>query len=106
MIRAELTKLKTLFEPQARILPEMLRRQAARYGDRALFVCEGASLSYAQACDLAAKSGGRFAAAGIVPGDRVAILCGNRTEFVDLFLGLAWIGRSMSPRAVHNSNIC
>jgi crotonobetaine/carnitine-CoA ligase len=97
MIRAELTRLKTLFEPQARILPEMLRRQAARYGDRPLFVCEGASLSYAQACDLAAKSGGRFTFAGIVPGDRVAILCGNRTEFVDLFLGLAWIGAVSVP---------
>ncbi len=53
--------------------------------------------SYAQACDLAAKSGGRFAAAGIVRGDRVAILCGNRTEFVDLFLGLAWIGAVSVP---------
>ena len=39
MSRAEPTKLKTLFEPSARTVPEMLRRQAARYGDHALFVC-------------------------------------------------------------------
>ena len=92
MIRTELTRLKTEFEPSARIVPEMLRRQAARYGDRALFGCGSESLSYAGACELAARSGGRFANAGIAFGDRVAILCGNRTEFVDLFLGLAWIG--------------
>jgi crotonobetaine/carnitine-CoA ligase len=97
MSRAEPTKLKTLFEPSARTVPEMLRRQAARYGDHALFVCEGETLSYAAACELAAKSGGRFAAAGIGRGDRVAILCGNRTEFVDLFLGLAWIGAISVP---------
>ena len=97
MIRTELTRLKTEFEPSARIVPEMLRRQAARYGDRALFGCGSESLSYAGACELAARSGGRFANAGIAFGDRVAILCGNRTEFVDLFLGLAWIGAVSVP---------
>ena len=97
MSRVEVTKLKTLIEPSARTVPEMLRRQAARFGDRALFVCEGEKLSYAAACELAAKSGGRFAAAGIRRGDRVAVICGNRTEFVDLFFGLAWIGAVSVP---------
>jgi crotonobetaine/carnitine-CoA ligase len=97
MIGTELTELKTRFEPSARTVPQMLRRQAARYGDRRLFVCEGDALTYADAVALAAKSGGRFAAAGLARGDRVAILCGNRTEFVDLFLGLAWIGAISVP---------
>jgi crotonobetaine/carnitine-CoA ligase len=97
MNRVDLTGLKTQFEPSARVVPEMLRRQAARFGDRALFACAGESVSYAQACDLAARSGGRFASEGISRGDRVAILCGNRTEFVDLFLGLAWIGAVSVP---------
>ncbi|MET0868946.1 MAG: AMP-binding protein, partial [Pseudorhodoplanes sp.] len=92
-----MTNLKARFEPAARTVPEMLRRQAARYGDRALFSCEGESLSYAAALDLAARSGGRFAAAGMQQGDRVAVLCGNRTEFVDLFFGLAWIGAVSVP---------
>jgi len=85
------------FEPSARTLPVMLQRQAARYGDRALFVCNGARWSYAQAVEIAAQSGGRFTAAGIVKGDRVAILCGNRPEFLDLFLGLGWVGAVSVP---------
>jgi carnitine-CoA ligase len=75
----------------------MLRRQAARNGDRRLFVCEGSAWSYAQVADIAARSGSRFAAAGITKGDRVAILCGNRPDFIELFLGCAWIGAVSVP---------
>ena len=91
------TDPRARFEPSARTVPEMLRRQAARYGDRRLFVCEGSAWSYAQVVDIAARSGGRFAAAGITKGDRVAILCGNRPDFIDLFLGCAWIGAVSVP---------
>jgi crotonobetaine/carnitine-CoA ligase len=91
------TDLRARFEPSARTVPEMLRRQAARYGDRRLFVCEGTAWSYAQVADIAARSGGRFAAAGITKGDRVAILCGNRPDFIELFLGCAWIGAVSVP---------
>ena len=89
--------LRKRFEPSARTVPVMLQRQAARHGDRPLFVCEGAIVSYAGAAELAARSAGRFAAAGIARGDRVAILCGNRVEFVDLFLGLGWLGAISVP---------
>ena len=85
------------FEPSARTLPVMLRRQAERYRERPLFVCGDARWSYADTADVAAQSGGRFAAAGIGKGDRVAILCGNRPEFLDLFLGLGWIGAISVP---------
>jgi carnitine-CoA ligase len=89
--------VRVLFEPSARTVPEMLRRQAARYGDRRLFVCEGTAWSYAQVVEIAARSGSRFAAAGIAKGDRVAILCGNRPDFIELFLGCAWIGAVSVP---------
>jgi crotonobetaine/carnitine-CoA ligase len=75
----------------------MLMRQAARYGGRPLFVFEDTRWSYAEVADIAACSAGRFAAAGIARGDRVALLCGNRPEFIDLFLGLAWIGAVSVP---------
>ncbi len=88
---------RALFEPSARTLPVMLQRQARHYGDRPLFVCGDARWSYADTADVAAQSGGRFAAAGIGKGDRVAILCGNRPEFLDLFLGLGWIGAISVP---------
>lgn len=89
--------LTELFEPSARTVPEMLRRQATRYGSRPLFVFEGTRWSYADVMDVAAGSGGRLAAAGIAKGDRVAILCGNRPEFLDVFLGCAWIGAISVP---------
>ena len=33
---------RVLFEPSARTIPVMLQRQADRYRERPLFVCEGA----------------------------------------------------------------
>jgi crotonobetaine/carnitine-CoA ligase len=91
------TDPREVFEPAARTIPTMLQRQAARYGDRGLFVYGDTRWSYAQIVDVAAQSGGRFAAAGIGKGDRVAIVCGNRPEFIDLFLGLGWIGAISVP---------
>ena len=88
---------RELFEPSARTLPVMLQRQAERYGERSLFVCEGERWSYSDTADIAARSGSRFADAGIRKGDRVAILCGNRPEFLDLFLGCGWIGAVSVP---------
>jgi crotonobetaine/carnitine-CoA ligase len=89
--------LRALFEPFARTVPVMLQRQADRYRDRPLFICEGARWSYMDVADLAARSGGRLLAAGIARGDRVAILCGNRPEFLDLFLGCGWMGAVSVP---------
>ena len=76
----------------------MLRRQAARYGDRRLFVCDGESAELCASLLTSPRAAAAASrAAGIARGDRVAILCGNRTEFVDLFLGLAWIGAVSVP---------
>ena len=91
------TDLPALFEPSARTVPEMLRRQATRYMDQRLFVSDGIAWSYSQVLDIAGRSGDRFVAAGMVKGDRVAILCGNRHEFIELFLGCAWIGAVSVP---------
>jgi crotonobetaine/carnitine-CoA ligase len=88
---------RILFEPSARTVPVMLQRQAERYGERALFSCDAARWSYADSVGVVARSGGRFASAGIGKGDRVAILCGNRPEFLDLFLGCGWIGAISVP---------
>jgi crotonobetaine/carnitine-CoA ligase len=85
------------FEPSSRTVPVMLQRQADQHGERPLFVCDGVTWSYADTADMAARSGGRFAAAGITKGDRVAILCGNRPEFLELFLGCGWIGAVSVP---------
>jgi crotonobetaine/carnitine-CoA ligase len=75
----------------------MLQRQAERHGDRPLFVCGGERWTYGQARDIAARHAGILLGAGIAPGDRVALLCGNRPELLCLILGCAWAGAVSVP---------
>jgi crotonobetaine/carnitine-CoA ligase len=85
------------FPPGERTLPAMLQKQARRYGERLLVKAGEASLSFAQAPGFAARFAGTLAAAGMRPGDRVALMCGNRIEFVECFTGCAWLGAIAVP---------
>ena len=75
----------------------MLSRQAQRHGDRDLFVAGAVRWSYAETCRQAAEYATRLADRGVTAGDRVALLCGNRPEFLGLFLGCGWIGAVSVP---------
>src|ERR1700722_18692014 len=86
-----------LFTPEERTVPEMLRRQAERHGDRPLFICGGEQWSYSETRDIAARSAALLSAVGIGPGDRVALMCGNRPELLRLILGCAWAGAVSVP---------
>ncbi|MGE0799342.1 MAG: AMP-binding protein [Lautropia sp.] len=55
------------------------------------------TLTFADAPTVAARAAGTLAAAGIGRGDRVAVFCGNRFEFVEIFLGCAWLGAVCVP---------
>jgi len=85
------------FAPGERTLPVMLERQARRYGSHRLFVAGDVSLSFADAPAIAARFAGTLVAAGIRPGDRVALMCSNRPEFMECFLGCAWLGAVAVP---------
>jgi crotonobetaine/carnitine-CoA ligase len=85
------------FPPEGRTVPDMLAQQAQRHGDRPLFICGGARWSYRDTRDIAACHAGLLASAGIVQGDRVAIISGNRPELMALFLGCAWLGAVSVP---------
>jgi len=85
------------FPPADRTLPAMLQRQARRHRDRTLFTCGGANWRFDEAPDIAARFAGTLAAAGIRPGDRVAIMCSNRPEFLEAYLGCAWLGAIAVP---------
>ncbi|HEY2530649.1 MAG TPA: ATP-dependent acyl-CoA ligase [Xanthobacteraceae bacterium] len=85
------------FAPGERTVSEMLCRQAERYGDRPLLVCGGVLWTFARARDSAARYAGALLAAGIAPGDRVALMCGNRPELLGLILGCAWAGAVSVP---------
>ncbi|WP_249137818.1 ATP-dependent acyl-CoA ligase [Bradyrhizobium tropiciagri] len=86
-----------LFPPPDRILSTILTRQAERYGDRVLLVAGEARWSYAQAAAIASASAQTLVDAGINPGDRVALMCSNRVEFLQVYLGCAWLGAIVVP---------
>jgi carnitine-CoA ligase len=89
--------LSSFLAPPERTLPAMLQRQAARIADRRLVVAGDTVWSFAETRAVAAQSAATLASAGIRKGDRVAILCGNRPEFLEVFLGCAWLGAVLVP---------
>ncbi|MCC8962511.1 ATP-dependent acyl-CoA ligase [Bradyrhizobium sp. Pear76] len=86
-----------LFPPQDRILSTILTRQAKRYGDRILLVAGETRWTYVQTAAIAAASAQTLIDAGIKPGDRVALMCSNRVEFLQVYLGCAWLGAIVVP---------
>lgn len=91
------TKLNSAFHPSDRTLASMLSTQAKRFGDRDLYRFDGVSVSFRQALDLARRSAATLEAVGIKRGDRVAVFSGNRPEFLEVFLGAAWLGAITVP---------
>jgi crotonobetaine/carnitine-CoA ligase len=83
--------------PADRTVPAMLNRQAGRHGDKLLVSSGGRSWRYGQTLTEAAQFGATLRAAGIKRGDRVALICSNRLEFLRVFLGCAWIGAVSVP---------
>lgn len=85
------------FAPADRTLPAMLAHQCRRFAQRTLLVAGDTRWSYADALRTAQAMGAVLQAAGIRAGDRVALMCGNRAEFLQAFLGCAWIGAVTVP---------
>jgi carnitine-CoA ligase len=89
--------LPSRLPPDERTLPRMLRRQAALHGNRRLVEIGGRGWSFAEALEMAARLGGALHAAGIGRGDHVAVICGNRPELLQVYLGCGWIGAVTVP---------
>ena len=85
------------FAPGDRTVPVMLQTQAARFADRALFVAGDTRWTFADALSAASAWGAALRDAGIAQGDRVALICSNRIEYMQAFLGCAWIGAVAVP---------
>ena len=75
----------------------MLLRQARRIPNRVLVSAENVRLTYAQTCDAAAGAAATLRLAGIMAGDRVALICSNRIEFLEILSGCAWLGAVLVP---------
>ncbi|NHF72858.1 ATP-dependent acyl-CoA ligase [Paracoccus xiamenensis] len=93
----EIAAFKSAFPPAERVLPKLLLAQEARFSDAPLFACGEAKLTYRQTRRAAAQAAAALEAGGIAQGDRVAIICGNRPEFMPVFLGCGWMGAVSVP---------
>jgi carnitine-CoA ligase len=83
--------------PAQRTLPALLERQGRLFGDRPFLSVPGAEWRHADAAVVAARRGGALRTAGVEQGDRVAVMCGNRAEFLETVLGCGWIGAASVP---------
>src|SRR5699024_7394379 len=81
----------------ARTLPGMLQHQARAFGLQPLLAIGEQRWTHADAAGAAAGRAGALAAAGVARGDRVAVMCGNRVEFLEAFLGCGWMGAIAVP---------
>ncbi|MET4538576.1 crotonobetaine/carnitine-CoA ligase [Arthrobacter bambusae] len=85
------------FPPEERTVPAMLLAQAALYGERPLCSFESVDVSFNQAVSLAQRGAAALEYAGVKKGDSIALFCGNRPEFLEVFLGAAWLGAITVP---------
>ncbi|REE07341.1 crotonobetaine/carnitine-CoA ligase [Paraburkholderia sp. BL27I4N3] len=98
--------IETLVEPRTspdqgraaqRTLPALLAARAARNGTAPLFSDRATTWTASEALASAARRAGALAAQGVGRGDRVALLCGNRVEFMEIVLGCGWLGAVVVP---------
>lgn len=85
--------------PSMRTLPGLLIRNEIKYPD-VLAVrapATGVELTWSELGQRARRVAGTLLAAGVVPGDRVALLHGNDTGFVEAFFGAALAGGVVVP---------
>ena len=84
-------------EQQAQTIPQLVQAAAARFGDQSAIEDGDARLSFRDLADAAVHAARSFCAAGVRPGDRVAIWAPNRYEWVVAALGLQSAGGVLVP---------
>src|SRR5690606_1851174 len=83
--------------PRSRTLTAMLKRAAERFGPRPLCTIPGAQWTHRDALEATARRAGALREAGVRRGDRVAVMCTNRVELLEVFLACGWIGAICVP---------
>jgi acyl-CoA synthetase (AMP-forming)/AMP-acid ligase II len=78
-------------------VPRLARSAAARFGDREAIVDGDVTLSFTELVGEADRAARGFIAAGVAPGDRVAIWAPNILEWVVALLGLQSAGAVLVP---------
>ena len=78
-------------------VPEIVASAVEHFGDRTAVVDGGTRLSYRELADRSRQFGAALIAAGVEPGDRVAIWAFNSIEWIVAFLGLSGAGAALVP---------
>jgi carnitine-CoA ligase len=78
-------------------IPRLLERRAADLGSRDFIRFEGRSITYAAALDRVARAAAGYAALGVRRGQLVAVMLGNRPEWLEAWWGLGWLGAVEVP---------
>ena len=92
--------MKLVVEDRARwVLPELLRERARELGDKPFlsFAVDDAAVTYAEADERSDRLAAGLAALGVSRGDRVAVMMGNRLEFVITWFALNKLGAFHAP---------
>ena len=78
-------------------IPDILRRNAAAFGDRTAFVSAATRVTHREHLGRVERLAAGLAQAGVGVGDRVAVLARNALEFADLYGAAAWLGAILLP---------
>jgi acyl-CoA synthetase (AMP-forming)/AMP-acid ligase II len=78
-------------------VPATVASAVERFGDRPAVVEDGAELDYQELAERSRGFGAALVAAGVEPGDRVAVWAPNSTEWIVAFLGLSGAGAVLVP---------
>lgn len=78
-------------------IPAHVDHWAEHRPDRAAIVFEGRTVTYAELADTSARVAGWLSAAGVRPGDRVAVYLGNSPQFIIAMLAILRLGAVHVP---------
>ena len=73
-------------------LDEIVRRNGLRFPRKTAFVMGDRSLTWAALDERVDRLANAFRAAGFAPGTRVAVLSGNRPEYLEIYFACARSG--------------
>jgi acyl-CoA synthetase (AMP-forming)/AMP-acid ligase II len=76
---------------------EMLERNAGSHHDRPALIFDDQSFGHATLHEAVKIQAAALHAAGVRPGDRVVLVCGNRPEVLVLLGAVAWLGAMLVP---------
>jgi crotonobetaine/carnitine-CoA ligase len=78
-------------------IPEVLYRRAEATPDARFITFDGEHRTFAETLAAAERAAGALAAAGLRPGDTLAVMLPNSLEFLDLWFGSALLGAVLVP---------